>query len=530
MLFDILIRRARVFDGAGNPWITADIGVTGDTIEAVGDLRTASAREEIDACALTAAPGFIDIHTHSDMPLLIEGAAHSHVRQGVTTNVIGNCGTSLAPVTDRSVEYLRARAEEAGVDFEWRSMAEYLDCLEESRVSVNVLPLVGQGTLRGSVMGFVDREPDDEELDQMRCLTRQAMEDGAFGLSTGLIYVPGSYAHTDELVSLSDVVSEYGGLYATHIRGENDTLLDAFREALEIGRLANVPVQVSHVKAMGRHMWGASSDLLELLDNARQQGVDVTGDQYPYNASATGLGAYLPPWAHVGGAEKLRTRLGDPEMRAKIRRDMLEGTQGWVSLHRGVGWENTLITRCCQEDLEGRSVSDIAVDREQDPFDTAFDILAECEGRVGVVYFTIGDEDLERIMSHPAIMIGSDSSAVSAEGPLARGKPHPRAFGTFSRVLGLYAREKGTVGLADAIRKMTSMPAHRMGLHDRGLLRPGMKADVVLFDAEVVADQATYTEPFCYPTGMHRVFVNGQETVRDGEHLGVHAGRVLRRR
>ncbi|MFO8059145.1 MAG: D-aminoacylase [Bacillota bacterium] len=530
-MFSVLIRKARVYDGTGGPAFTADVAMEGERVAAMGDLSRARAELEVEAPGMVIASGFIDIHTHSDTPLLVSGEAHSHIRQGVTTNVIGNCGTSLAPVTDLAVEQMRGRlgGDEALIEWEWRSLDEYLRLLEDRGVSVNVVPLVGHGTVRRSVMGHEDRRPTPEELERMRGMVREAMEDGAFGLSTGLIYTPGSYADTDELVALAAVAGEYGGLYVTHIRGENDSLMEAAAEALEIGRRAGAPVQISHLKAMGRHMWGSSVQLLQMIDRARADGLDVTADQYPYNASATGLGAYLPGWAHAGGDEMLRERLADPCTRDRMRRDILEGTGDWTSLHRGVGWENTLITRCSDQELEGRSIADIARERGVDEFDAAFDILRDCRGRVGVVYFTIGDEDLERIMAHPAVMIGSDSGAVAAEGPLARGKPHPRSFGTFSRVLGRYVRERKTVSLREAVMKMSSMPAHRLGLLDRGILRPGMKADAVVFDPAAVADRATYSDPFQYPDGVEWVFVNGKAAVRRGEHLGTRTGQVLRR-
>jgi N-acyl-D-aspartate/D-glutamate deacylase len=367
-------------------------------------------------------------------------------------------------------------------------------------------------------------------MDEMKALVDQAMADGAFGLSSGLIYVPGSYAATDEVAELAKVAASHGGIYASHIRGENDTLLDAVAEAIDIGRRAGLPVEIAHFKAMGRHMWGKSVDSLRLVDEARAAGVDVTCDQYPYNASATGLGAYLPAWAHVGGQQALQARLRESETRARIKNDILNGTDGWVSLHKGVGWENTMVVRCSDSALEGLTVTEIAKLRNIDDFDAAFDLLMENVGRVSVVYFTIGDEDIARIMRHPAVMVGSDSSAISATGPLASGKPHPRSFGTFVRVLGHYVRDQNVITLSEAIRKMTSLPAQRMGLLDRGLLRPGMKADVALFDPARVRDNATYTQPQQYPTGVEHVIVNGQVSVFGGRHLGVRAGMVLRRK
>ncbi|MDP2859732.1 MAG: D-aminoacylase [Bacillota bacterium] len=528
-MYTLIIRHGKVIDGGGNPWFRADVGVVGDTIRAVGRLASESADVTIDAEGMALSPGFIDIHTHSDGPLLVQGEGHSHIRQGVTTNVIGNCGGSLAPVTAKSREYAAGRLGEfEGVELDWSTLGEYLDRLERQGVSVNVVPLVGQGTIRGSVMGFADRPPADSELDEMRNLVAAAMQDGAYGLSSGLIYVPGSYAGIDEVAELAAVAASYGGSYNSHIRGENDTLLDAVAEAIEIGRRAGAPVQIAHFKAMGRHMWGRSVDSLRLVDESRAAGVDVTCDQYPYNASATGLGAYMPAWLHVGGPDAMVERLKDPAARAKLRKEILDGLPGWVSLHKGVGWDNTMVTNCPNHELEGLTVSQIATQRGADDFDTAFDLLLEYKGRVPVVYFTIGDEDIERIMRHPAVMVGSDSSAIAAEGPLARGKPHPRSFGTFVRVLGHYVREKKTITLEEAVRKMTSFPAERMRLYDRGLIRPGMKADLVVFDPETVSDNATYTDPFQYPSGIAHVFVNGKHTIKDSQHLGTKAGAVLR--
>ena len=528
-MYTLIIRNGKVVDGGGNPWFKADVGVVGDTIRTVGRLGRERADVTIDAEGMVVSPGFIDIHTHSDGPLLVDGEGHAHIRQGVTTNVIGNCGGSLAPVTAKSREYAAARLGEfEGVELDWSTLGEYLDRLEKQGVSVNVVPLVGQGTVRGSVMGFADRPPTSTELEEMKDLVASAMEDGAYGLSSGLIYVPGSYADTGEVTELAAVAAAYGGSYNSHIRGENDTLLDAVAEAIAIGRRTGAPVQIAHFKAMGRHMWGRSVDSLGLVDEARAAGVDVTCDQYPYNASATGLSAYMPAWLHVGGPECMVQRLKDPAARARLRRDILNGLPGWVSLHKGVGWDNTMVTSCADHELEGLTVSKIAVRRGADDFDTAFDLLLEFKGRVHVVYFTIGDEDIERIMRHPAVMVGSDSSAIAAEGPLARGKPHPRTFGTFVRVLGHYVREKRTITLEEAVRKMTSFPAGKMRLYDRGLIRPGVKADIVVFDPETVTDRGTYTDPFQYPAGIVHVFVNGKHTIKDGQHLGTKAGAVLR--
>ncbi len=527
-----LITNARIIDGSGSPWFRGSVLVEGDSIAAVGSLQDVVADVTIDAGGTVLAPGFIDIHTHSDIPLLADFRGMSHITQGVTTNVIGNCGNSAAPLSSHNLVNSRAalKATYPDLNLEWTSLGDYLGLLESRGVSLNVIPLVGQGTVRGAVMGFADRQPTEEELDQMRRLVAEAMEQGAFGLSSGLIYVPGVYAATEEVVELARVAARHGGIYASHIRGENDTLLDAVAEAIYIGEATGIPVQIAHFKAMGRHMWGTSVKTLRMVEEARERGVQVTCDQYPYNASATGLAAYLPTWAHVGGKDQLLRRLRDAEERAKMTREILEGTEDWVSCHKGVGWDNTLITRCNDCELEGLSVSKIAELRGIDEFETAYDLLIENDGQVQVVYFTIGDADLERIMAHPAVMIGSDSSAVAIDGPTGKGKPHPRALGTFTRVLGHYVRGKGTITLESAVHKMTAFPAQTLGLFDRGLVRPGMKADLVVFDPDTVADRATYTDPWQYAVGIKHVLVNGVLTYTEKAHTGAKAGRVLKRK
>jgi len=528
-MYSLVVRGGKLYDGSGNPWFRGDVGIRSDSIAAVGDLRGESAEQAIDACGLAVSPGFIDIHAHSDTSLLVDGRGESHIRQGVTTAVTGNCGTSPAPLTDEAARRM-TEAFPPGFSWHWRTFAEYFACVEKSGTSMNLAPLVGHGTVRNAVMGYDERDPDSGELEVMSALVRQAMEDGCLGLSTGLIYTPGCYAKTEEIVCLARVAAEYGGLYFSHVRGENDTLIEAIAEALRVGREAGIPVQISHLKAMGSHMWGKSVDVLRMIDEARAAGLEVNFDQYPYTASATGLAATLPPWVQAGGREKFMGRLTDPGDRARIRLDMEQGTPGWVSLIKGVGWDKVLVTSCRDTTLVGRSVSEIAAGRGKDAFDACFDILAENGGQAGMVFFNIGDEDLERIMRHRAGMVGSDSSSSAVDGPLATGKPHPRAFGAFVRVLGSYAREKGVIPLEEAIRKMTSAPARKMRIFDRGVLLPGMKADLVIFDPIAVSDRATYLEPFQYPSGVHAVVVNGEVTVRDGEHTGARAGRVLRRK
>ncbi|MGE5579165.1 MAG: N-acyl-D-amino-acid deacylase family protein [Bacillota bacterium] len=525
-MYSLIVRGGRVYDGTGNPWFAGDIGVTGDRIAAIGNLDGCKADRVINAKGMAVAPGFIDIHTHSDTSLLVDSRGESHVRQGVTTAVIGNCGTSAAPIA--SEEQLR-RQLPPGFPWRWKSYAEYLACVEEAGTSMNIVPLVGHGTVRNSVMGYDSDKPSAAQLEEMAGLVRQAMEDGCFGISTGLIYTPGCYGDTSEIVSLAKVAAEYGGLYFTHIRGENDTLLDAVAEAIEVGRQSGAPVQIAHLKAMGSHMWGTSFKVLRMIDQARAEGIEVTFDQYPYTASATGLAATLPPWAQSGGREKFMERLKDPGTRARMRKDMENGVDGWFSLLKGVGWDKILITNCQNPEWIGKSVAEIAAAQGKDGFDACFDLLLDNGGLVNIVFFNIGDEDLERIMRHPAGMVGSDSSSSAVDGALARGKPHPRSYGTFVRVLGHYVRDKGVISLEEAIRKMTAMPSRKLRLWDRGLLRSGMKADIVVFDPETVCDRATYLNPFQYAEGVSTVVVNGRITVADGQNTGEKAGQVLRR-
>jgi N-acyl-D-amino-acid deacylase len=530
-LFSLIIENGMIVDGTGSLWHKADLGVRDDRIAAIGCLKGAAAQRRIDASGRVVAPGFIDIHTHSDLALLVDGRAESHVRQGVTTSVTGNCGISAAPASEETLALMAGIGigGAQGLNLYWKTADEYLRAVEEAGVSTNVAALIGHGTVRNYVMGFNARRPTAKEMDAMKAVVEEAMAAGFFGMSTGLVYTPGVYADTDEIVELASAVARHDGLYATHVRGENDTVMTAVQEAIEIGRRTGVRVQISHLKVMGRHMWGTSADLLGAIESARAEGLDVTFDQYPYTASATGLSAVLPPWAQEGGKDEFMKRLRDPDDRDRMRRDILAGTGEWVSMHKGVGWENILVTQCPDSSVEGKSIAEIAEERGKDGFECCFDLLLDFEGQPRMVYFTIGDEDLERIMRHGAGMIGSDSNASHIQGPLAVGKPHPRTFGTFVRVLGHYVREKKIISLEEAVRRMTSFPAQKMRLFDRGLLRPGMKADVVVFDRDSVGDTATYEEPYDYPTGVSTVLVNGQVVVDQGRHTGAPAGRVLRR-
>jgi N-acyl-D-amino-acid deacylase len=530
-MWDLLIQQARIIDGSGAPSFVADVAIGGDTIAQIGPTSSSQARVMIDGTGLTVAPGFIDLHTHSDYTLLINPLAESKVHQGVTTEVIGNCGTSPAPLGDEAYPIIHARmAQQYQLDVSWRTLDGYLERLAEAGIAVNVVPIIGHGTVRSAVMGYAQRAPTARELVRMQALISDALTAGAFGLSTGLVYAPGCYADTDEIVELAKLVSQAGGMYFSHIRGESDTVLEAAQEAITVGERAGIAVQISHLKTAGRENWEKTPALLDLLDQTHTRGVDVTGDMYPYTAGATSLGALLPPWVHEGGLAQLLLRLKDQRVRARIHQDIEQGLDGWWNPARAAGWAGVQISRAPQHrSYQGLRLSDVAALRQQDPLEAALDILLAEEGNAGVVLFMMGDAQVEMILQHSRVMIGSDAGATAPYGVLGEGHPHPRAYGTFPRVLGTYVRERGVLSLEEAIFRMTGLTAWRLGLTDRGFVRPGYKADLVLFDAQRIADQATYDIPHAYPTGIQWVLVNGQVILRDGERLPVLPGRVLRR-
>lgn len=498
--FDVLIRGGRVVDGAGNPWLRADVAVRGDRIARIGHLPDADAGRVIDAAGLVVAPGFIDPHTHAVRGVFDVPTADNYLLQGVTTLTEGNDGASPWPV------------------------GEHLARIADTRISPNWGVFAGQGTIRRLVLGADDRDPTPDELDRMRRLVAEAMEQGAFGLSTGLFYVPGSFSSTEEVIALSEVAAGYGGIYISHMRDEALRLLDSVRETIRIGEEAGIPVQMTHHKAISRDMWGRSADSLALVDAARARGVDVTIDQYPYTASQTGITAVVPQWAQAGGTQELIARLRDPETRRRIREEIVFR----IEHDRGGGDPANIVIGLCAWDrsLEGKSLADILAGREIEPtVAAAADLVMEIVERGGAraIYHAMDERDVERIMRHPATAIGSDGG-VSVFGA---GVPHPREYGAFARVLGRYVRERGVLTLEEAVRKMSGATAARLGLQDRGLLREGFFADVAVFDPERVIDRATFEQPHQYAAGVEYVLVNGVLVVDGGEHTGARPGRVL---
>jgi len=528
-VLDLKIEGGLVIDGTGTAGGRADVGVRDEEIVAVGNLDREAAGNRLNAAGRVVAPGFIDMHSHSDWRLWANRRAESKIRQGVTTEVVGNCGFSPAPTATEFLDDLRGFAlyVPRGMDFHWRSVADYLTALDGEGTAVNVIQLVGHGTLRIATMGFARRAPSTAEVSRMQGLLAQGIEDGAWGLSTGLIYAPGSYATTEEIVQVAGAAARRRGFYASHIRGEGATLLDAVREAIRVGREAELPVQVSHLKAAGRPNWGKVAEALALIDGARAEGLDVMADVYPYTASSTTLRTLLPDWALEGGLDAMVKRLGDPEVRERIRRELAAPVTGQSLLDR-IGWENIMISYAPRrKDAEGKRLSEIGAARGLDPVDAALELIVDEAGKAYMILFQLDEADLRRALAHPHIMIGSDGSALAPYGELGAGKPHPRSYGTFPRVLGEYAREQRVLSLSQAVHKMTGLPARRLGLGTRGVIRVGAKADLVVFDPKRVGDLATYEDPHRYPAGIEDVIVNGRFVIKNGEHTGSLPGRVL---
>jgi N-acyl-D-amino-acid deacylase len=539
LTYNLLIKEARIIDGAGGPWFRGDIAIEGGNIAEVGRLGDVEAERVIKAEGLIAAPGFIDPHSHADAVAPVFPEMESTVMQGITTIIAGNCGSSLAPVNPELRELMERQARrwlppELELRITWTTFDEYLTEMERRRLGVNMAHLVGHGSIRVAAMGYEARDPTAEELEEMKRLTAEAMEAGAFGLSTGLIYPPGCYAKTEEIIELAKVAARYGGVYASHIRGEGKTLLEALREALRIGEETGIPVQISHHKAASREMWGKSVETLRMMEEARKRGLDITFDQYPYRAGATSLATLLPPWAHEGGMEKLLERLKEPELRERMRRDIERGLPGWENFVEELGWENIYISHVKTERnkmAEGKNLMEVKELRgDPDEFTTLYNLLLEEEGAVGMIIFAMDEEDVRRMMKHPLQMVGTDALSASPKGPMSHGKPHPRYYGTYPRVLGRYVRELGLLPWEEAIRKMTSAPAQRFGLWDRGLLRPGFKADIVLFDPDTIIDRATFEDPHRFPEGIKYVIVNGVVEVDRGDFTGELGGKTLRKR
>ncbi len=527
-MYDVIIRNGQVIDGTGRERFRADVGIIGERVVQIGDLSGEVASRVIDADGLIVSPGFIDMHSH-EQSILVDPRADSKVRQGVTTEVMGNCGISLAPIQNDGAMVatsLLGAFRNKAIEITWSSMSECLDELEGRGVLTNYVTLVGHGTVRASVMGLDDRPPKPDELEAMKAMVTGAMADGAWGLSSGLIYVPAVYSRTEELVELAKVAASAGGIYATHIRGEHDPLLEpAIAEAIEIGSKADIPVEISHFKMFGKDAWGKAEAFLAMLDATRDDGVEVTMDSYPYIASNTTLSVVLPVWMQEGGTVRMVERLRKDELRRKAKEEMSVGN---VMFSKGIGWDAVRIVKSRRdESYDDRSIAEIAARQSKDEYETIFDILI-AEPGIMAIYFAMCEADVSAILKHPLTRIGSDSYALADHGVLAQGKPHPRCYGTFPRVLGKYSRDEGLFTLEQAVRKMTSTSADKIRLEDRGVLEEGAFADVVAFNPETVIDRATFEDPHQYPVGIDYVIVNGRVVVENGDYTGELAGKVLR--
>jgi N-acyl-D-amino-acid deacylase len=535
---DILIRNGRVIDGAGNPWYRADVGVKDSKIYAIGKLGKADAKKTIDASGHFVSPGFIDAHSHGDFNTLVYRDMENIIHQGITTVVAGQCGSSPAPVSD----LIRAEAQRSldselpqGIKLKisWSSFDDYLKEEEKHGLGANVAHMVGHGAIRAAAMGYAARAPTADELEKMRKYTAEAMKSGAFGISTGLIYPPGIYAKTDEIIEVAKVAAQYGGIYDSHIRGEGKTLMMALEEALEVGYKAGIPVQISHHKIASKTLWGSSVQTMQMFEEAREKGLDVTVDQYPYKAGSTSLMTLLPPWVHDGGREKALERLRDPQLRARMKKEIEDGIEGWENFAGELGWENVYVTSVitdANKTVEGMNMTEIKKHRgAKEEFTALYELLLEEEGASGMVIFYGDEEDVKRIMKHPLHMVGTDAGCCTVEGPFCKGKPHPRHYGTYPKILGKYVREEKTITWQEAVRKMTSFPAQRFGILDRGLLRPGMRADITVFNPETVIDRATYKDPHNFPAGIPYVIVNGEITISEGKYSKSRAGTTLRK-
>lgn len=533
-MFDVVLQNGTIYDGSGASPFQGDIAIQGDQIAELGAPGTLDGKLKIDASGLAIAPGFINMLSWAVETLIEDGRSQSEIRQGVTLEVMGE-GTSMGPLSPA----MKARGtrgilgnEDIQYEVEWTTLGEYLEFLERRGVSTNVASFVGSSTLRVHEIGYDDRPPTPGELDRMCELVRQAMREGAVGLSAALIYPPASYAQTDELIALAKAAAEYDGMYISHLRSEGWFFVEAAQELLKIAREAGIRSEIYHLKAAGRENWHKMDDVIALVEAARAEGLPITADMYMYPAGGTGLNACIPPWAHAGGGEALLARLKDPETRARIIHDMETDSHDWENMWLEVeSPEKILLAGFKTESLKpltGKTLAQVAAERGQKPIDAALDLLIEDGGRIFTMYFTMSEDNIRKQVQLPWVSFCSDAESMANEDVFLKWNPHPRAYGNFARVLGTYVRELGLVTLEEAVRRLTSLPASNLKIERRGALKPGYFADVVAFDAATITDHATFGDPHHYATGMQHVFVNGGHVIRNGEHTGAKPGRVVR--
>jgi N-acyl-D-amino-acid deacylase len=522
--FDKIIKNGTLVDGTGNAKRVTDIGVRGDKIVYIGNIINHQDSDVIDATGCIVAPGFIDIHSHSDFFWLVSPESESKIYDGVTTEICGNCGISAFPLKGQLLENKKKGFSKFGLDINWQTAEDFFTRAHEAKSSINRGFLVGHGNIRACVLGYEDREPDSNELVQMEQELRAAMESGAFGMSSGLVYPPGCYAKTDELITLCKIVREYNGIYATHMRNEGDDLEAALDETINISKESRVNTQVSHIKTWGEKNWWKIDKIESMLENARAEGIEITCDRYPYTASATDLDIILPDWVYEGGTAEEKKRLGDSFCRERIIKEM---KQEGLSQEF---WGTIMISSVFNKEkrsYEGKTIAEISRALKVPPLEFVLDLLYEEDCKVSVIFFNMSEENLARILKWDSVMVGSDSSLRSLKGVLNYGKPHPRGYGTFSRVIRKYVNETSVLSIEEAIYKMTGFPAQTLGLKDRGILKEGCFADITIFDQKTIAEQATFTSPHNYSTGIKNVLVNGKLTINNGKHESVTNGTIL---
>ena len=528
--FDLVIKGGMVYDGTGAEPRRADVAIRGDKIAGVGDFAEAKAKKTLDASGLAVAPGFINMLSWSNESLIADGRSQSDIRQGVTTEIMGE-GMSMGPLTAVMKERMRAEQKDIKYEIEWNTLAEYLQFLEKRGVSCNVASFLGATTVRENVIGLEDKAPTPAQLDAMRALVEQAMKEGALGIGSSLIYAPAFYAKTEELIELCKVAAKYQGKYISHMRSEGNHLLEALDELIRISREAGIPAEVYHLKAAGEANWGKEDELLSKIEAAQKEGLKISADMYNYTAAGTGLDASLPPWTAEGGYPALFRRLRDPAARAKIAEQLRTPSKEWENFYLAAGSpERILLVGFKSEKLKpltGKSLAEIARMRGTDPVETLMDLIAEDESRIDTIYFVMSEENVRKQLARPWISFGSDEASQAPEGAFLKSNPHPRAYGNFARVLGKYVREEKLLSLAEAVRRMSGLPATNLGLAGRGFLQEGMFADVAVFDPETISDHATFEKPHQYATGVRDVFVNGVQVLKDGEHTNAKPGRAL---
>ena len=528
--FDVIIRGGTVYDGTGAEPKHADVAIRADRIAGVGDFAAAHAKTVIDANGLAVAPGLINMLSWSNESLIQDGRSQSEIRQGVTTEIMGE-GESMGPANDRVREHMLREQSDIKYEIKWNTLAEYLRYLEKRGVSCNVASFVGATTIRENVIGFEDKAPTPEQLDQMRELVRKEMEAGALGIGTSLIYPPAFYAKTEELIELCKVAAKYQGKYISHMRSEGNQLLEALDELIRISREAKIPAEVYHIKAAGQQNWPKIDDLLSRIEAAQKEGLKITADMYTYTAAGTGLDACLPPWTEDGGYPALFKRLRDQATREKIGAEVSKDSDEWENLYIGAGSPDKILLLGFKSDklkpLTGKSLAEVAKMRGKDPITTIMDLIAEDESRIGTVYFLMSEENVKKELARPWISFGSDEASQAPEGVFLKSNPHPRAYGNFARILGKYVREEKVIPMTEAVRRLSGLPASNLGLDHRGFIQEGMFADIVIFDPATIADRATFEKPHQYAVGVKHVFVNGVQVLRDGEHTGAKPGRAL---